>query len=210
MRQTDKEIRYLTQKELEKLFNQIEKSKYSEKFRLRDLTMFNIAYYCWLRAWEIWMIKLSDYNYESWELKIKRLKWSMTNTIRLDKKRKLLLDKYIKEFYVTDEKKTRLYNIKDEYDNIFKTKFWYSIDTRSVHQVFRKYISKTNIPNDKHHPHVLKHSIAVHLAESGLDVKDIQYWLWHKNINNTQIYFQYTTIQQELMYKKLGSSGRIV
>lgn len=83
------------------------------------------------------------------------------------------------------------------------------MNTRAVEILFDKYISQTNIPEDKHHPHVLKHSIAVHLAESGLDIKEVQSWLGHKNTKNTEIYFQFTTHQQEQLYRKLGQSSRI-
>lgn len=207
----DKKIKYLTQKELSKFFNQIEKSRYTELFWLRDLTMFNIAYYCWLRAWEIGLLKLSDYNMDNWEISVTRLKWSVSNTLRLDKKRNLLLKKYLKEYYKNeDEKWYRLYHVKDEYDVLFKTKFGQGLWTRWVHQIFVKYMSKTNIVKDKQHPHVLKHSIAVHLAESNMDIKEIQFWLWHKEIRNTLIYFQYTTAQQEYMYKKIWMNSNIV
>jgi site-specific recombinase XerD len=51
--------------------------------------------------------------------------------------------------------------------------------------------------------------MAVHLAESSLDVKELQYWLGHKNINNTIIYFQFTTTQQESMYQKLSHGNAL-
>jgi len=51
------------------------------------------------------------------------------------------------------------------------------MNTRAFEIIFYKYISKTIIPKDKRHPHILKHSIAVHLADSGADIKDIKKWL---------------------------------
>jgi hypothetical protein len=40
------EIKYLNKKELKKLFSAIENSKEERKYYLRDLIIFNLAYYC--------------------------------------------------------------------------------------------------------------------------------------------------------------------
>ena len=56
----------------------------------------------------------------------------------------------------------------------------------------------------KWHFHTLKHTRAVDLAEKGLDLKEIQYWLGHKEISNTQIYFQFTSVQYNALYRKLS------
>lgn len=73
----------------------------------------------------------------------------------------------------------------------------------------KEYGTIARIPKEKQHPHILKHSIAVHLAESGIDIKDLQYYLGHKNINNTTIYFQYTTKQMDTFYKKLAIQNEL-
>ena len=215
------DIKYLTQKELKKFFNTIEKEKNAKfykrtkywykyeinkhNFWLRDLTMFNIAYLCWMRASEIWLVKLENYNKHTWEIFVKRLKWSMNNTIKLDKKRMNLLNKYIRE-----HSEWRLFDIKWEYDFLFKSSNWKQLNFNTIYYIFKKYANKTNVDKSKLHPHCLKHSIAVHLAESGIDVKDLQYYLGHKSILNTQIYFQYTTRQLDSMYEKLEKNCMIV
>lgn len=75
------EINYLTQKETDRLFEAIEKS--NNKFRLRDLTAFIIIYLCGLRASELKLIKLSDFNKETGDIYIRRLKGSNSNTLNL-------------------------------------------------------------------------------------------------------------------------------
>jgi len=63
---------------------------------------------------------------------------------------------------------------------------------------------------NKWHFHCLKHSTAVHLAESDLDIKEVQFWLGHKSVNSTLCYFQFTTQQQKNMLKKLEKQSMLV
>ena len=46
------------------------------------------------------------------------------------------------------------------------------------------------------------------LAELGVDLKNIQWWLGHKNISNTLIYLQFTTRQQDALYRFLEESRK--
>jgi len=63
---------------------------------------------------------------------------------------------------------------------------------------------------EKYHFHTLQHTAAVHLAESEIDIKEFQYYLGHKSVTNTLIYFQFTTKQQETMYSKLQKNDQMV
>lgn len=75
----------------------------------------------------------------------------------------------------------------------------------------KKYCSLANIEDkSKHHFHALKHTTAVHLSECDMDIKELQWWLGHKSVSNTEIYFQFATKQQEKMYAKLESKTEIV
>lgn len=43
-----------------------------------------------------------------------------------------------------------------------------------------------------------------------MDIKELQWWLGHKAVSNTEIYFQFATKQQEKMYKKLSEKSEMV
>lgn len=43
-----------------------------------------------------------------------------------------------------------------------------------------------------------------------MDIKELQWWLGHKSVSNTEIYFQFTTKQQEKMYSKLEEKSEMV
>jgi site-specific recombinase XerD len=202
-RKRDTEVKYLKQDELKKFFSVIEKSE--NKFWLRDLTAFQIIYYCWLRASELQLIKKEHYNKDTGEIFITRLKGSRNNTIRFDDKRKKLLNRYIREYTGNED-----YQINDDDTTLFKSKSGKPLELEWIRFLMKQYGVLAKLPKDKQHPHCLKHSIAVHLAESWVDLKDLQYYLWHINVNNTTIYFQYTTKQLDTFYEKLNKSSVLV
>ena len=198
VRKADNKIKYLTQQEALKLFNAIENSK--SIHTLRDLAIFRVAYRCGLRASEIAMIKLEDYNISKGELYCKRLKGSSNNTIRLDSKTKNTVDRYINEN-----------NILSNSENLFKSQKNNPISRQTLNYLMKKYCAIAEIDDKrKHHFHALKHTTAVHLAESDMDIKELQWWLGHKAVSNTEIYFQFTTKQQEKMYSKLEEKSEMV
>jgi len=195
-------IKYFTQKELKKLFKAIEDSKDNNKYWLRDLCIFKVGYVCALRASEIGLLHVSNFNSQKGEMYCKRLKGSQSNTIRIfdvDKSLISLLKRYINDYGLRDSEK------------LFKSQLNKPISRQSLDRLMKLYCEAAKIADvSKWHFHTLKHSIAVHLADSGLDTKELQYYLGHKNINNTQIYFQFTTTQQDYMYSKIKGSKFIV
>ncbi|SHI06447.1 tyrosine-type recombinase/integrase [Sporanaerobacter acetigenes] len=191
-------IKYFTQNEMQKLFQAIKNS--TSKHSLRDFAIIRVCYRCGLRASEIALIKLNNYNKEKGELYCQRLKGSKNNTIRLDSSTKKALDEYIK-----------IYNISNSNEILFKSQENKPISRQTLDYIMKKYCKEANIQDkSKHHFHTIKHTTAVHLAESGLDIKELQWWLGHKSVSNTEIYFQFTTKQQEMMYKKLNEKNEMV
>lgn len=198
VKNADGKIKYLTQQEATDLFNAIEKS--DNIHSTRDLTLFRIAYRCGLRASEVSLIRLEDYNCNRGEIYCKRLKGSSNNTIRLDAKTKELLDRYIRENHISLGSEV-----------LFKSQKSNPISRQTLDYMMKKYCSLANIVDrKKHHFHALKHTTAVHLAESDMDIKELQWWLGHKAVTNTEIYFQFTTKQQEKMYAKLEENNEMV
>jgi integrase/recombinase XerD len=198
VRNDDTKIKYFTQQETKRLFDAIEalKSIHTD----RDLAIFRVTYRCGLRASEIAMIKLQDYNKDKGEIYCKRLKGSKNNTIRFDDKTKHALDEYIDKN-----------NIIDDNEPIFKSQKNKPISRQTLDYLIKKYCALANIADkSKYHFHTLKHTTAVHLAESDMDIKELQWWLGHKSVTNTEIYFQFTTRQQERMYLKLSDKSEMV
>lgn len=201
MRKEERVIKYFTQKELKKIFTVIEKSKdNNNRFWLRDLVIFQLWYFCGMRSSEVWLLKLENYNIQSWELFIKRLKGSLNNTIRLDKTRKNLLGKYIRE-----------YKIKDSESHLFISRNNRPVSGVTITYLAKKYLTNIrSISNDKKHFHILKHTICINLCESKANLQEVREYLWHKRIESTLVYFAYTTSQQDDFYKKIKENNMLV
>jgi len=175
-RKSDRKVKYLTQEETKDLFKAI--ISLDSTHAVRDLAIFRVAYRCGLRASEIGLIKLEDYNASKGVLYCKRLKGSYNNTIRLDTKTKNALDKYIHESKLSSNS-----------EFLFKSQRGKPISRQTLDYMMKKYCSYANIyDKSKYHFHSIKHTTAVHLAESDMDIKELQWWLGHKYRNLLSIY----------------------
>lgn len=185
-------IKYLTAEEKRELYERIEMD--TSKHAVRNQAIFYIAKYCALRVSEIGALDITDYDTQYRQLFCKREKRSNNNTIRIiDKKVYTALECWLEE---------RM-DIFPESKCLFVSQKGYPISRSMLDTLIKSYSRKTIIREDHRHFHVLKHTRAIELGNAGFDVKDIQWWLGHKNINNTQIYMQFTTHQQEFLYEKL-------
>lgn len=182
------DIKYFTNKELKSFFKAIEKD--NSKYRVRNECIFKLAYYCALRVSEVALIQVDDFNNSRNEIYCRRLKGSLNNTIRIvDPDILRSVKRYLRTI---------------NHDTMFISQKGLPISRKTLDKLMKKYCEIAKIKDkDKWHFHTLKHTRAVDLAEIGLDLKEIQYWLGHKEISNTQIYFQFTSSQYETLYKKL-------
>ena len=57
-----------------------------------------------------------------------------------------------------------------------------------LHYLMKHYGEMARLAEEKRHFHTLRHSIATHLLDAGQDLRFVQDWLGHTNIQNTVIY----------------------
>jgi site-specific recombinase XerD len=77
-----------------------------------------------------------------------------------------------------------------------------------INRLFHKYATAADLPRDRAHVHSLRHSIAVHLAEIGWTPADVQYWLGHRDIKSTMVYFRITDKRADLFHEAMRQSDR--
>ena len=187
-------IKYLYPHEKTALFRALEADQSAHCLRNRDI--FYLAEYCGMRASEVGLVRLSDINLPAKEIHVHRLKKSNCNTLRIIDANVFdaLRIYYIQMLQLTSSNPNQI---------LFPSQKGTPISRKTLDELMKKYCQIAGLPDEKAHFHALKHTRAITLAEAGADTKEIQYWLGHKSIKNTEIYYQFTTSQYEALYRKL-------
>jgi site-specific recombinase XerD len=150
---------------------------------VRDRALFSTLYFYGLRASEVQLLLVDDIDLVNNRIFIRALKGGISGQHLLSP----IVKKYIKAFL--DQKRLRLRTVQKA---LFLSQKGSPITSTQVYRLFREYARKAKFPEDKRHPHVFRHSIAVHMAEGGFDVYQVKEHLRHKKIDNTLVYFQIT------------------
>jgi site-specific recombinase XerD len=78
-------------------------------------------------------------------------------------------------------------------ESLFLSRKLGQLTTTQIYRLYHKYSTNAKLPEDKRHPHTLRHSIAVHMADSGVPVERVKDHLRHRKIDSTMVYFQITS-----------------
>lgn len=160
-------IKFLTLDETKRLFEWI-----TDK---RDKAIFLIAYRHGLRASEIGLLRVSDLDLKRLRIMVHRLKGSLSgeHPLQADEARAL---------------KAWLKIRSSDSPVLFPSRRNLPISRQMLDVLMKEYAELARIPKEKRHFHALKHSIATHLLDAGAELRFVQDWLGHSNIQNTVIY----------------------
>ena len=141
----------------------------------RDKAIFLLAYRHGLRASEIGLLRVSDLDLKRFRIMLHRLKGSLSgeHPLQADEARAL---------------KAWLKGRDSDSPILFPSRRGLPISRQMLDVLMKNYGEEAAIPKDKRHFHVLKHSIATHLLDAGAELRFVQDWLGHANIQNTVIY----------------------
>ncbi len=169
-------IKFLTLDETRRLFAGI-----TDK---RDKAIFLLAYRHGLRASEIGLLRVSDLDLKRLRVMLHRLKGSLSGEHPLQADEVRTLKAWLK--------------IRDTDSPIlFPSRRGLPISRQMLDVLMKGYGEEAAIPKDKRHFHVLKHSIATHLLDAGAELRFLQDWLGHSNIQNTVIYTALVSTSRE-------------
>lgn len=169
------ELHYLTKEEVERLLAAVSQES------IRDTAIWNVAYWHGLRASEVGMLQFSDWRQETGRLFIRRVKGSNSGE------------------YMTEDGVIRALRAwakvrgTDPGPMFPSQRGGQPISRQRLHNLMREYCDTAGILAPRNHFHVLRHSIAVHMADKGIDVAKIQDWLGHKSITSTMVYVKITS-----------------
>jgi integrase/recombinase XerC/integrase/recombinase XerD len=129
-------------------------------------------YFLGARASEIGTLRRDDIKDSTGEVVLRRLKGSWFTTIRLDKPRQKVLRARLNERPGGNPADPLFPSQKAGKDGELQ-----GIKRSAIYRLTASYGAAAGIAPDKCHPHIFKHSIAVHMAESGLGIKEVQDFL---------------------------------
>ena len=176
-------IRFLTLDETARMFRAIGSHR-------RDRALFLIAYRHGLRASEVGLLRVEDVDLKTLRIMVHRLKGSHSGAHPLQADEAKALKALLRERQAASP-------------ILFPSSRGDPIARRTVDWLTKKYGEEADLPPAKRHFHCLKHSIATHLLEAGADLRFVQDWLGHSNIQNTVVYTFLTARSRDSAARKV-------
>ena len=175
----------LTQNQIKELY---------EVANLQERMILNIAYGCGLRVMELANLTMDDVNLIENFVIVQKGKNSKRRLIPISDKIKEEIEKFI--FSIEGNQKTLFTNSKGR--PMQEWTFNSTLKQLIVKTEFGKKITKEQLK--KMGIHTLRHSIATHLLENGMDISQVQQFLGHSHIESTEIYTHITQNQINSLY----------
>jgi len=152
--------------------------------------MILLAYRHGLRASEVCGLRLADVNLRDGAVAIQRLKGSMRTVQPLYTHRgQPLLDE------VAALRSWLKVRPADGSDYLFTSQKGGRLDRTQFFRIFQAVAAAADLPGEKRHPHVLKHSLASHLVAGNVNLALVKQALGHRSINSTMVYVGTTDAQ---------------
>ena len=184
-------VKHYTKDQAERFFEAIPQEN------IRDLLLFDLMYRHGLRRGEAALLELGDFQGD--QMFVARLKGGEAHWHPLHSRSRQLLRAYL------------AVRPADRCPYLFrgKQRGRYPLSEEAINYLFQRYATAADLPRELRHAHVLRHSIGVHLATAGWDIADVQWWLGHKDIESTAIYFQVMPERVATKYRMLLRSRRL-
>ena len=179
-KETDKKSRTpLRIEDINKLFEVTDNTK----FGMRDRAMLTLFYSCGLRRNEGINVETTDIDFKQKLIFVRRGKFGKQRYVPFTEQSKEYLEEYInigrKRFIRKGETKIR--------KTLFVSNRGLPLDSQSLLNRLKQLSEKANIKKEVG-LHILRHSIATHLLEKGMDIYSISKFLGHSSLESTQIY----------------------
>lgn len=101
---------------------------------------------------------------------------------------------------------TQGHHPEQDHEAIFLNFLGTRLTTRSIDRSFKQYITSSGLAG-KATPHTIRHTIATHWLENGMDLKTIQLLLGHSTLATTTIYTHVSSKLKKKAHKKAHPRG---
>lgn len=155
---------------------------------LRDRTMMELLYSSGLRVSELAQINKSDIDFDQKLVKLMG-KGKKERIVPFTLNARDWIQKYLEDAEREESDKEAL----------FLNKFGDRLTTRSIDRLFAAYLKQSGL-SARITPHTIRHTIATHWLENGMDLKTIQLILGHSNLATTTIYTQVSNPLKKKVY----------
>jgi len=159
--------------------------------RMRDRLIIKLMYETGMRVGELAALTIGDVDLEYGEITIQQAK-------RHEEGRKVPIVNSWTKAMLRDYIGTR----KNRKDPLFVSNKRGPLSRRQIERLVSKYAGQVGIDRDKRHPHVLRHTHAVHALKSGIDLRTLQQNLRHSSIEVTAIYLTMDIDDRKEQYSK--------
>lgn len=177
-------INILTQEEVKELFKATEFSSEYERVQLRDKAMLVLLYSCGLRRNEAVTMNIKDVLFDKELILVKKGKNYKERFVPINCYNIEILENYIYEARI----QFKDYN---QSEALLIGNYGTRLKGNTLAGRLQEVIKATNneeIIAKKITPHKLRHSIATHFLEAGMNIEDIKQFLGHSHLETTQIY----------------------
>lgn len=173
----------LSYEQLQKLFDQPD---VATLLGFRDRTIMELFYSSGLRVSELVALNRKDFDQKKLLLKLKG-KGKKERLVPITKN----ASEWIQAYLEHAERHQEIYGHMAEIDNeaVFLNRLGTRLTSRSVDRNFDKYLTASGLAGTVT-PHTIRHTIATHWLENGMDLKTIQVLLGHSSLATTTIYTQ--------------------
>ena len=168
--------KYLKERDVQKLLNTPDRENYRDRLILR------LLYRCGLRVSELTNLCIEDIMFSDNHLIVRGGKGGKDRIIPMDHYTLDMIEDFLRN-PETNEMAKSGFLIQSRCDE--------QMSTRHVERLVAEYGRKAGITQHVH-PHMLRHSFAVHCLKSGMNLRTVQKMLGHSSLTTTQIYLDIT------------------
>src|ERR1022692_2925644 len=186
-RRGKKQPGYLQAEEVDRFFRVIDSP--------RDRALFRLMYHAGLRASELGILQLRDYNPRTERIFVHRLKGSNSGEHHLCREESRVLHAWLK--------------VRGPWlGPLFPSNRRTGIKRSMIDVLVKQYGAMAGIEPKFCHAHIFKHSCATHLFDKGFHVEQVQDWLGPVNIQSTMVYAHTTNERRSQMANELRDTWR--